>query len=64
MYPDFVSIDNRLLSSALVDDRVHRGMMALSLRKPMFLRNYWYAIAWDHEIKRSPFGRTVCGESI
>jgi len=30
----------------------------------MFLRNYWYAIAWDHEINRSPFGRTVCGESI
>jgi vanillate O-demethylase monooxygenase subunit len=30
----------------------------------MFLRDYWYAVAWDHEIKRSPFGRTVCGEPI
>src|ERR1019366_1951950 len=30
----------------------------------MFLRNYWYAVAWDHEIKRTPFGRIVCGEPI
>jgi vanillate O-demethylase monooxygenase subunit len=30
----------------------------------MFLRNHWYAVAWDHEIKRSPLGRTVCGEPI
>ena len=30
----------------------------------MFLRNHWYAVAWDHEIKRSPFGRTICGEPI
>jgi vanillate O-demethylase monooxygenase subunit len=30
----------------------------------MFLRNHWYAVAWDHETKRSPFGRTVCGEDI
>jgi vanillate O-demethylase monooxygenase subunit len=30
----------------------------------MFLQDYWYAVAWDHEIKRSPFGRVVCGEPI
>jgi vanillate O-demethylase monooxygenase subunit len=30
----------------------------------MFLRNAWYAIAWDHEIKHAPFGRTVCAEPI
>jgi vanillate O-demethylase monooxygenase subunit len=30
----------------------------------MFLKNCWYAAAWDHEIKRAPFGRTVCGEPI
>jgi vanillate O-demethylase monooxygenase subunit len=30
----------------------------------MFLQNYWYAVAWDHEIKRAPFGRVVCGEPI
>ena len=30
----------------------------------MFLRNCWYAVAWDHEIKRAPFARTVCGEAI
>ena len=29
-----------------------------------FLRNFWYAVAWDFEIKRVPFGRTVCGEAI
>jgi phenylpropionate dioxygenase-like ring-hydroxylating dioxygenase large terminal subunit len=30
----------------------------------MFLENYWYAVAWDHEIKRAPFGRTICGQPI
>jgi len=30
----------------------------------MFLQDYWYAVAWDHEIRRSPFGRIVCGEPI
>jgi vanillate O-demethylase monooxygenase subunit len=30
----------------------------------MFLRNHWYAVAWDHEIKRSPLGRTSCGGPI
>jgi vanillate monooxygenase len=30
----------------------------------MFLRDVWYAVAWDHEIKHAPFGRTVCGEPI
>jgi len=30
----------------------------------MFLQNYWYAVAWDHEIKQVPFARTICGEDI
>jgi phenylpropionate dioxygenase-like ring-hydroxylating dioxygenase large terminal subunit len=30
----------------------------------MFLRNLWYAVAWDHEIKHAPFARTVCGGPI
>jgi vanillate O-demethylase monooxygenase subunit len=30
----------------------------------MFLRNCWYAVAWDGEIKHAPFARTVCGESL
>ncbi|MFI5057216.1 MAG: Rieske 2Fe-2S domain-containing protein [Candidatus Acidiferrales bacterium] len=30
----------------------------------MFLRDLWYAVAWDHEIKHAPFARTVCGETI
>jgi vanillate O-demethylase monooxygenase subunit len=30
----------------------------------MFLRNFWYAAAWDFEIKHAPFGRTICGEPI
>lgn len=30
----------------------------------MFLRNHWYAVAWDHEIKRAPFARAVCGEPV
>jgi vanillate monooxygenase len=30
----------------------------------MFLRNYWYAVAWDGEVKHEPFARTVCGEPL
>jgi len=30
----------------------------------MFLENFWYAVAWDHEIKRAPFGRTICGQQL
>jgi vanillate monooxygenase len=30
----------------------------------MFLRNHWYAVAWDHEIKQAPFARTICNEEI
>lgn len=30
----------------------------------MFLRDSWYAVAWDHEIKHAPFGRVVCNEPI
>ena len=30
----------------------------------MFLRDFWYAVAWDHAIKHAPFVRTICGEAI
>jgi vanillate O-demethylase monooxygenase subunit len=30
----------------------------------MFLKDHWYAAAWDHEVKGRPFGRTICGEPI
>src|SRR2546430_17455598 len=30
----------------------------------MFLRNYWYVAAYDSEITRRPFGRTILGEPI
>ena len=30
----------------------------------MFLKNFWYAVAWDYEIGPRPFARTVCGERI
>ena len=30
----------------------------------MFLRNYWYVAAWDHEIGREPLGRTLLGEPV
>ena len=30
----------------------------------MFLGDFWYAGAWDHEIKHAPFARTICGEAI
>jgi phenylpropionate dioxygenase-like ring-hydroxylating dioxygenase large terminal subunit len=30
----------------------------------MFLENYWHAGAWDHEIKRAPFGAPFVGEAV
>src|SRR3989454_3057033 len=30
----------------------------------MFLRNYWYVAASDHEVGRRPFGRIILGEPI
>ena len=30
----------------------------------MFLRNAWYAVAWDQTIKHAPFGCTICGEAM
>jgi vanillate O-demethylase monooxygenase subunit len=30
----------------------------------MFMQDFWYAVAWDFEIKSAPFARTVCGEPI
>jgi len=30
----------------------------------MYVRNQWYAVAWDHEVGRTPLARTVCGESV
>jgi vanillate O-demethylase monooxygenase subunit len=30
----------------------------------MFIRNRWYAAAWDHEISGKPFARKICGEPI
>jgi vanillate O-demethylase monooxygenase subunit len=30
----------------------------------MFLRNYWYVAAYDHEIARKPLGRIILGEPI
>ena len=30
----------------------------------MFLRNYWYVAAFDHEIGRKPLGRAILGEPI
>jgi vanillate O-demethylase monooxygenase subunit len=29
-----------------------------------FARNRWYVAAWDHEVDRTPFARTICGEPI
>src|SRR2546430_9855488 len=37
---------------------------AIKWRKPMFLRNYWYVAAYDHEIGRRPLGRIILGEPI
>lgn len=30
----------------------------------MFLRNFWYVAACDHEVSRKPFGRMILGEPI
>jgi phenylpropionate dioxygenase-like ring-hydroxylating dioxygenase large terminal subunit len=30
----------------------------------MFLRNYWYVAAWDHELRDKPLGRTLLGEPV
>jgi phenylpropionate dioxygenase-like ring-hydroxylating dioxygenase large terminal subunit len=30
----------------------------------MFLRNFWYVAAYDHEVARQPVGRTILGERI
>ena len=30
----------------------------------MFLRNYWYVAAYDHEIGRHPLGRIILGEPV
>lgn len=29
-----------------------------------FVKNRWYAAAWDHEVGARPFGRTICGTPI
>jgi phenylpropionate dioxygenase-like ring-hydroxylating dioxygenase large terminal subunit len=30
----------------------------------MFLKNCWYVAAWESEVGREPFARTVCGEPL
>ena len=30
----------------------------------MFVRNAWYVAAWDDEVGRAPFARTILGEPI
>ncbi len=30
----------------------------------MFLKNFWYVAAWDHELADKPLGRTILGEPI
>jgi hypothetical protein len=36
-----------------------------SVEATSFLRNYWYVVAWDHEIPDDAlFSRTILGESI
>jgi vanillate O-demethylase monooxygenase subunit len=30
----------------------------------MFVRNCWYVAAWDAEVDRKPFARTICGEPM
>jgi len=30
----------------------------------MFLRNFWYVAAWDHELGPQPLGRTILGEPV
>lgn len=29
-----------------------------------WVRNRWYVAAWDNEVDRQPFARTICGEAI
>ena len=31
---------------------------------PLFLTNRWYVAAWDYEVDRQPFARTICGEPV
>src|SRR5215471_7863914 len=45
------------LSGRAIRPRLNEG-------KPMFLRNYWYVAAYDHEIGRRPLGRIILGEPI
>lgn len=30
----------------------------------VFLKNQWYAVAWDRDVGGKPLGRTICGEKI
>ena len=30
----------------------------------MFLRNCWYVAAWDNEVGRAPFARTILNEPV
>ena len=30
----------------------------------MFVQNQWYVASWDHEIDRTPFARTICGQPL
>jgi phenylpropionate dioxygenase-like ring-hydroxylating dioxygenase large terminal subunit len=30
----------------------------------MFLKNFWYVAASEHEIARKPFGRMILGEPV
>jgi vanillate O-demethylase monooxygenase subunit len=30
----------------------------------MFLKNFWYVAAYDHEVGRQPMGRMILGEPI
>jgi phenylpropionate dioxygenase-like ring-hydroxylating dioxygenase large terminal subunit len=30
----------------------------------MFLKNFWYVAAYDHEVARKPLGRTILGEPV
>src|SRR5215813_10997074 len=30
----------------------------------MFIKNFWYVAAYDHEVAREPFGRMILGEPI
>jgi phenylpropionate dioxygenase-like ring-hydroxylating dioxygenase large terminal subunit len=30
----------------------------------MFLKNFWYVAAFDHEVARKPLGRMILGEPV